>query len=175
MPPPRNLLATGGDLEGEVDLAWEPVYGRDAYLGESAEDSKCPWTQFYVGAKSSCTATRLLSERFMRYFVFIWQKHHDDESQEAKHTEKTNPLRMALTLCPMRATPDKEDHAEEHEYHAQRRCGIAYLPQPDASYLEQDAGCYPCDSIGFVLRSHNCPLLDRASMFIRRKYFPVIG
>jgi hypothetical protein len=57
--PPQNLLATGGDLEGEVDLQWEPVYGRDAYLGEWAVEPKDPWTQFYAGTKSSCTATGL--------------------------------------------------------------------------------------------------------------------
>jgi len=59
MPAPENLVATGGDLEGEADLAWEPVTNRDAYLAEWAADPMGPWTQFYVGTKSSCTASGL--------------------------------------------------------------------------------------------------------------------
>lgn len=59
MPAPQNLTATGGDLEGEVDMQWEPTTGRDAYLGEWAADPNGPWTQFYVGTKSSCTASGL--------------------------------------------------------------------------------------------------------------------
>lgn len=42
MPAPQNLLATGGDLEGEADLQWDPVYGRNAYIGECAEDVAGP-------------------------------------------------------------------------------------------------------------------------------------
>lgn len=57
MPAPQNLVATGGDMEGEADLQWDPVYGRNAYVGECSESATGPWTQFYVGAKSSCTAT----------------------------------------------------------------------------------------------------------------------
>ena len=59
MPAPENLCATGGDLEGEVDMQWEPVSGREGYLAEWAADPNGPWTQFYVGTKSSCTATGL--------------------------------------------------------------------------------------------------------------------
>ena len=59
MPAPQNLTATGGDLEGEVDLQWDPVTGRDAYIAESAASAPGPWTQFYVGNNSSCTANGL--------------------------------------------------------------------------------------------------------------------
>lgn len=59
MPQPQNLVATGGDLEGEVDLAWEPVPNRDTYLADWAADPAGPWTQFYVGTKSTCTAEGL--------------------------------------------------------------------------------------------------------------------
>jgi hypothetical protein len=59
MPAPQNLTATGGDLEGEVDLHWEPVSGRDAYTAEWAANAVGPWTQFYVGNNSSCTASGL--------------------------------------------------------------------------------------------------------------------
>ena len=38
MPAPQNLSATGGDLEGEVDMQCEPVPDRDTYLGEWAAD-----------------------------------------------------------------------------------------------------------------------------------------
>ena len=56
MTAPQNLSGTGGDLEGEVDLQWEPVTGRDAYTAEWASSAPGPWTQFYVGTKSSGTA-----------------------------------------------------------------------------------------------------------------------
>jgi hypothetical protein len=59
MPAPENLTATGGDLEGELDMPWEPVQGRDAYIGEWAANPAGPWTQFYVGNNSSCTASGL--------------------------------------------------------------------------------------------------------------------
>jgi hypothetical protein len=56
---PQNLVATGGDMEGECDLQWDPVYGRDAYIAEWAENPAGPWTQFYVGNKSSATCSGL--------------------------------------------------------------------------------------------------------------------
>jgi hypothetical protein len=59
MPAPQNLTATGGDMEGEVDLACDPVYGRDSYIAEYAINALGPWEQFYVGKKSSCTAVGL--------------------------------------------------------------------------------------------------------------------
>jgi hypothetical protein len=67
MPPPQDLNATGGDLEGEVDLQWQPVTGRNACTAESATDPMGAWTQFYVGNNSSCTATGL-NPRQMYYF-----------------------------------------------------------------------------------------------------------
>lgn len=59
MPKPVNLSVTGGDLSGENDLQWSPVKGRNTYLGEVAASPTGPWTQFYVGKKSSATATGL--------------------------------------------------------------------------------------------------------------------
>jgi hypothetical protein len=61
MPAPQNVTASGGDMDGEVDLSWEPVDGRDTYLGEHGTSATGPWTQFYVGKKSSATATGLTS------------------------------------------------------------------------------------------------------------------
>jgi hypothetical protein len=61
MPAPQNVSATAGDLDGEVDLSWEPVSGRDTYIAEHSTSATGPWTQFYVGKKSSCTATGLVS------------------------------------------------------------------------------------------------------------------
>ncbi|MBI3853487.1 MAG: hypothetical protein HY298_24835 [Verrucomicrobia bacterium] len=42
MPAPQNLSATGGDQEGEVDLTWDPVDGRDTYIGEQAAAASGP-------------------------------------------------------------------------------------------------------------------------------------
>lgn len=67
LPAPQNLSGTGGDLEGEADLHWEPVYGRDTYIAECSTSATGPWTQFYVGNTSSCTATGLVSGQ-MYYF-----------------------------------------------------------------------------------------------------------
>lgn len=67
MPAPQNASATGGDLEGEVDFQWDAVDGRDAYIADYAAAAIGPWTQFYIGAKSSCTATGLESGQ-MYYF-----------------------------------------------------------------------------------------------------------
>ena len=39
---PENLSATGGDMEGEADLSWQPVNGRDAYLAEHAPAATGP-------------------------------------------------------------------------------------------------------------------------------------
>jgi len=61
MPAPQNLSATAGDLDGEVDLSWEPVSGRDTYVGEHSISATGPWTQFYIGKKSGTTATGLAS------------------------------------------------------------------------------------------------------------------
>lgn len=61
MPAPQNVSGTGGDQDGEVDLSWEPVIGRDTYIAEHASSATGPWTQFYVGKKSSATASGLIT------------------------------------------------------------------------------------------------------------------
>lgn len=59
MPAPQAVSVTSGDMEGEADMLWEPVEGRDTYLGEYSASATGPWTQFYVGKKSSATAPGL--------------------------------------------------------------------------------------------------------------------
>lgn len=66
---PGNLRATGGDLDGEADLAWDPVQGRDTYIAECASTATGPWTQIYVGKKSSFTATSLTSGQLYYFRV----------------------------------------------------------------------------------------------------------
>ncbi len=61
LPAPGNLRASGGDLEGTCDGMWDPVSGRDTYIAEYATNVAGPWTQFYVGKKSSATASGLAS------------------------------------------------------------------------------------------------------------------
>ncbi|MBI2924342.1 MAG: fibronectin type III domain-containing protein [Verrucomicrobia bacterium] len=67
LPAPQNVTATGGDLEGTADCQCDPVKGRDTYIGECASSATGPWTQVYVGKKSSFTATGLVSGQ-MYYF-----------------------------------------------------------------------------------------------------------
>ena len=62
LPQPANLVATGGDLDGSVDLAWDPIKrGVQTYIAQQAASSSGPWTQCYVGKPSSCTVTGLTS------------------------------------------------------------------------------------------------------------------
>jgi hypothetical protein len=58
---PQNLSATGGDLEGSIDSHWDPENGAASYIGEYSLSPTGPFTQFYVGPKSSATATGLVS------------------------------------------------------------------------------------------------------------------
>jgi len=67
MTAPEDLAATGGDLEGTSDLEWDPVRGANTYVAECSSASTGPWNQVYIGKKSSCTATDLVSGQ-MYYF-----------------------------------------------------------------------------------------------------------
>jgi hypothetical protein len=61
MAAPQNLAVTGGDLEGTIDAQWDPERGASAFTGEYSLSPTGPFTQFYVGPKSSATATGLVS------------------------------------------------------------------------------------------------------------------
>ena len=62
LPQPANLVATGGDLDGTVDLAWDPIKrGVQTYVAERATAAAGPYTQCYIGKASSCTDTSLVS------------------------------------------------------------------------------------------------------------------
>jgi hypothetical protein len=56
-------------MEGQVDSSWDSINGSKSYFGEHAASPNGPWTQFYVGKKSSCTATGLTSGQ-LYYFRF---------------------------------------------------------------------------------------------------------
>ena len=62
LPQPANLVATGGDLDGTVDLSWDALRrGVQTYIAQQATSPSGPWTQCYVGKASSCTVTGLTS------------------------------------------------------------------------------------------------------------------
>jgi hypothetical protein len=62
LPQPQNLHATGGDLDGTVDLGWDPIKrGVQTYVAERATAADGPYTQCYIGKPSSCTDTGLVS------------------------------------------------------------------------------------------------------------------
>lgn len=69
MPAPQDLAATAGDLEGTSDLQWDVVRGVDSYVVECASSATGPWTQTYIGKKSSCTATGLTSGQIYYFRV----------------------------------------------------------------------------------------------------------
>jgi len=58
---PANLHASGGDVAGSVDLAWDPQRGVQTHVAHWATSPSGPWTQGYVGKKSGCTITGLAS------------------------------------------------------------------------------------------------------------------
>jgi hypothetical protein len=60
---PVCLTATSGDLDGEIDLIWEPVEGANSYVIEINRSNNKPdgWIQEDVITKSSYTASRLKS------------------------------------------------------------------------------------------------------------------
>jgi len=59
--PPANLSASGGDVAGSVDLSWDPQNGVQAHIPHWATSPGGPWTQGYVGKKSSCNIAGLAS------------------------------------------------------------------------------------------------------------------
>jgi hypothetical protein len=62
---PENLTATAGDLDGEIDLIWEPVEKANSYIIQCSRSDKGPgeWIQEDVVSKSSHTVSRLKSGR----------------------------------------------------------------------------------------------------------------
>lgn len=59
---PQSAAASLGDLDGTVDFHWNAIKrGVQAYVAQYATASSGPWTQFYVGKASSCTAGSLVS------------------------------------------------------------------------------------------------------------------
>ncbi|MCG3148062.1 MAG: hypothetical protein PCFJNLEI_01504 [Verrucomicrobiae bacterium] len=62
MPQVLNLVATIGDLTGEVDLAWNPAKGSKTYIVQHCEDPLGgAWTQFDLCTASKITVTGLVS------------------------------------------------------------------------------------------------------------------
>ena len=62
LPPPANLVATGGDLDGTIDLSWDANRrGVQTYVARYATSPDGPWTECYIGRASSCTVTGLVS------------------------------------------------------------------------------------------------------------------
>lgn len=71
IPAPLFLSATSGDIDGEIDLAWEPVPNANAYIVQKCSGSGKPlhWVNLDVIAKSSYTVSRLKSRRLYRFRV----------------------------------------------------------------------------------------------------------
>ena len=58
---PAHFQANGGDVTGSVDLGWDPQRGVQTFIAHYATAPTGPWTQGYVGKKSSCTIGNLPS------------------------------------------------------------------------------------------------------------------
>ena len=68
---PMGLTATSGDLNGEIDLVWEPVKGANVYVIQISRFNKGPdsWKQVDVISESSYTISRLKSGQKFRFRV----------------------------------------------------------------------------------------------------------
>ena len=66
---PENLSASYGDMAGSSDLQWDPTRGASSYIGECATSAAGPWTRFYEGTKSRCSATGLTSGQLYYFRV----------------------------------------------------------------------------------------------------------
>ena len=68
---PLSLTATSGDIEGEIDLAWEPVSGAHTYIIQKSSDVKEPvkWVFEDVVTRSSYTITKLKSKHIYWFRV----------------------------------------------------------------------------------------------------------
>src|SRR5512143_2791940 len=63
--PLLKIAAASGEMNGEINLLWEPVSGARTYIIQKSPDSKNPsrWMQEDIISKSHCTVSRLRSGR----------------------------------------------------------------------------------------------------------------
>jgi hypothetical protein len=61
--PALSLAAASGELDGEINLLWEPVRGARTYVIQFSRDSANPsrWVQEDIVSKSRCTVSKLRS------------------------------------------------------------------------------------------------------------------
>jgi len=70
MPAPSNLRATMGDKVGEIDLAWDAIYGASSYIVECREYSPSTgWSQVKLLRQSRHTVTGLTSGKTYAFRV----------------------------------------------------------------------------------------------------------
>jgi hypothetical protein len=69
LPPPGDLQVSQGDVTASIEPHWDKVKGASSYIVEIAETSEGPWTQKYVGTKTSCVITGLVSGK--EYWVRV--------------------------------------------------------------------------------------------------------
>lgn len=70
MPAPANVRATMGDLEGEIDLQWDAIYGSVSYIIECREyNPATSWSQIKILKQSKFTVTGLVSGKTYAFRV----------------------------------------------------------------------------------------------------------
>lgn len=71
LPPPDSIYATTGDLNGEIDLVWEPVKGASNYIIQYSSGTlkNSSWRYLDVVTKSSHTLTNLKHGKNYRFRV----------------------------------------------------------------------------------------------------------
>jgi hypothetical protein len=65
------IAATSGDMEGEIELIWEPVKGANTYIIQKCyENSRnTKWEQVDIVDRSSCTISKLKSGKKYKFRV----------------------------------------------------------------------------------------------------------
>ena len=88
---PVGLTATAGDLDGEIDLVWEPVNGANAYIIQVSRSANRPnrWVQDDVVTRSSHTMSRLKSG--LTYFFRIAAAGSKGQSRWSEPVRKKAP------------------------------------------------------------------------------------
>ena len=88
---PLALSATSGDIDGEIDLIWEPVSNANTYIIQKCSSSVKPlhWLNLDIVAKSSYTVSRLKSNHLYRFRVAAVS--HSGQSEWSRPVQKKAP------------------------------------------------------------------------------------
>lgn len=88
---PNFIAAAKGDMDGEINIKWEPVKGAASYVVQQCNDSNVnsKWENVDIIGKSSCTISKLKSGKKYRFRVAAVNK--NGQSRWSKTVKKSAP------------------------------------------------------------------------------------